>query len=164
MNALVIYDSVFGNTKEIALAISEPLSAELNVKTLYVKEITPEHLGWAQLLVIGAPTRAFSPSEDMKKALKGLSKQNVTGLKIAVFDTRIDEQDVDSSKLRFLMRRFGYAAETIEKKLVKKGAIVVLPAKGFYVQDSEGPLKDGEPQRAKEWACEIMTKIGISSK
>ena len=164
MNVLVIYDSVFGNTKEIALAISDTLSQESDVKTLYVKEITPEHLDWAQLLVIGSPTRAFSPAEDMKNALKTLSKQSVSGKKIAVFDTRIDEKDVDSSKLRFLMRRFGYAAETIEKKLVKKGATGVLPAKGFYVQDSEGPLKEGEHQKAKEWAREIMNKSGISTK
>ncbi len=63
MKALLIYDSVFGNTEKIARAIADGLAAQASVETLRPEQVDPEQLtGW-DLLVVGSPTRGFRPTE-----------------------------------------------------------------------------------------------------
>ena len=50
----------------------------------------------------------------------------------------------------------GYAAEPIAKGLKRKGGDQRLPPEGFYVADTEGPLKEGELERAAEWAQRVV--------
>ena len=85
MNVLVIYDSVFGNTEKIALAIG----AALNAPTLPVGQAAPEQVGGLELLVVGSPTRSFRPTEAISKFLNELSKDYLAGVRVASFDTRL---------------------------------------------------------------------------
>lgn len=55
-----------------------------------------------------------------------------------------------------MVKIFGYAAEPIARQLMKKGGTLALPPEGFYVKASEGPLKDGELDRAAAWARQIQ--------
>jgi hypothetical protein len=71
------------------------------------------------------------------------------------FDTRVSIRDIDNRLLNLFVRLFGYAAQPIANKLVKKGGTLVTPPEGFFVKGSEGPLKDGERDRAIEWARAI---------
>jgi hypothetical protein len=58
---------------------------------------------------------------------------------------------------RFLyVRTFGYAAKPIARSLTKKGGELHLPPEGFYVQGMEGPLVEGELERAEDWARQIL--------
>jgi len=57
--------------------------------------------------------------------------------------------------LRFLSGLFGYAAQPIAKALQQKSGTLALPAEGFLVTDSKGPLSDGEIERATAWAQSI---------
>jgi hypothetical protein len=52
----------------------------------------------------------------------------------------------------------GYAAPTILKMLCKKGATPLVEPEGFYVLDTEGPLKDNEIERAFAWGVSIFDK------
>ncbi|MDW7650182.1 MAG: hypothetical protein SCK29_00780 [Bacillota bacterium] len=54
-----------------------------------------------------------------------------------------------------MAKRFGYAAKPIADKLVRKGGSLASTPEGFYVKDSEGPLKDGELKRAGDWAATL---------
>jgi hypothetical protein len=47
---------------------------------------------------------------------------------------------------------FGYAAKPIADRLVRKGGELVGEPMGFIVLDAEGPLKEGELERAASWA------------
>jgi len=40
--------------------------------------------------------------------------------------------------------------------LRKKGAELVVPSVGFYVIGQEGPLKQGELERAADWARALL--------
>jgi hypothetical protein len=53
------------------------------------------------------------------------------------------------------MRFFGYASTRIAKALKKHGANVVA-AETFFVHGKEGPLVDGEIDRAKAWANQVI--------
>ena len=160
VKALVIYDSFFGNTERIAQSIGNALVRPEDVGILRVGDVRPEQLTGLKLLIVGSPTRAFSPSPAIKKFLKSIPKNGLKGVKIAAFDTRITDEEIDSAVffLRFLVNIFGYAAKPIVDRLVKKGGQLIAPPEGFYVQGTEGPLKEGELERASEWAKQITVK------
>lgn len=155
MKALVIYDSFFGNTKTIAEEIGKVLAEKSTVQVANVKDVKPDDFEGIEILVVGSPTRAFRPTPAIAEFLKSLPEDKLNGVKIAGFDTRADLTTVNSKILNFMVRIFGYAAEPIEKLLVKKGGTVTAKAAGFLVLGEKGPLKDGEIERAKVWADKL---------
>lgn len=152
MKTLVIYDSVFGNTEKIAQAIATALSTN----AIPVIRADAGQLREIDLLVIGSPTRGFRPTEGISKLLNGLPKNNLAGARVAGFDTRIVLETIDSKALRFLVDKGGYAANTIARILEKKGGQPAVSPEGFFVTGEQGPLKDGELERAMDWAGRLM--------
>jgi len=149
---LVIYDSVFGNTEKIAQAIA----AALEIQAMHVSRAEADQLRGLDLLVVGSPTRGFRPTEGTAKLLNGLPKNHLAGVRVAAFDTRIALETIDSKALRFIVDKGGYAAGTIAKALEKKGGQLVASGEGFYVTGEQGPLKDGELERAAAWASRLV--------
>jgi flavodoxin I len=157
MKALVVYDSVFGNTERIAQAIGHALASPEDVEILQVGNVKPEQLAGLTLLIVGSPTQKFSPLGTITSFLKSIPKNGLDGVKVAAFDTRLPESKVDEIRiLAFFVRIFGYAAKPIAHRLQKKGGELVAPPEGFYVGDTEGPLLEGELERAADWARQIV--------
>jgi flavodoxin len=158
MNVLVIYDSVFGNTEQIAQAIGSALGFQENVDVdvLRVGDVKPEQLTGTNLLIAGSPTRAFSPTPAAKKLLKSIPRHGLKGVKIAAFDTRMAIDEIDSRILSPMVKVFGYAAEPIAGWLKKKDGELAIPPEGFFVEGTEGPLREGELERAANWAKQII--------
>ncbi|MDD5016582.1 MAG: flavodoxin domain-containing protein [Eubacteriales bacterium] len=150
MKTLIIYDSVFGNTEKLAKAMADALGA----KAAKPADITPDDLEGLELLIAGSPTRAFHALPSVAGFIKGLKKGSLDGVKVAAFDTRISPDEIGSGALKKMVKMFGYAAEPILKALVKKGGAAV-SAEGFFVTDTEGPLKNEEEHRAVKWAKEM---------
>lgn len=151
MKALVVYDSFFGNTEKIAHAVAKALGAP----ALRAGEINPEQLKGVELIVVGSPTRAFSPTAAVKSFLKALPAKSLRGVKCAAFDTRVNIAEVNVPILKFMAGIFGYAAPAMAKLLMKKGASSCAQPEGFFVKASEGPLKEGEIERAADWAVKL---------
>jgi len=153
MKALVVYDSVFGNTEKVACAIRDSLGSD--VEALHVGDVKHEQLTGLDYLVVGSPTRAFNPTKAITTFLKKIPGDSLKGVKVAAFDTRLATEDVNSSVLNVLVKFFGYAAKPIGDRLQKKGGNLAVPPEGFYVEGTEGPLKDGELERAAAWTKQI---------
>ncbi len=159
MKALIVYDSLYGNTEKIAREICSALSAQADVRAMRVANITPELLAGLDLLVVGSPTQGFRPTGAIRSWLNGLARTALKGVSVAAFDTRADVADVHSRVAEFLMSRFGYAAEPIAAQLVKKGGAQIIAPEGFFVVDKEGPLKEGELERAVAWAKQLIAVV-----
>ena len=144
MKVLVVYDSYFGNTAIIA----ETIAQELNSEHIKVHSFNTDTINKYDCIIVGTPTRAFKATKEITKLVKKIERLDV---KIALFDTRMNVDEVDSKLLRFLTSKFGYATDSLEKILKKNNISLAAPSNAFYVQDSEGPLVDGEIERAKEW-------------
>ena len=157
MKALVIYDSVFGNTGKIAQAIGNALGSQEGVEIVRVSDVKPEQLTGLTLLIVGSPTRQFRPTGAITSLLKSIPKDGLKGVKVAAFDTRFTVSEIEKVRiLAFFVRIFGYAAKPMADRLEKKGGELVLPPEGFYVGDTEGPLLEGELERAADWAKQIV--------
>ena len=152
MKGLVVYDSVFGNTKKVA----EEIAASLDYPLISITALTLEQLKGCEHLVVGSPTRAFRPTEPMQNFFNALAPDSLKGMKVSTFDTRVDVKKVNNGFLNFMVRLFGYAAEFLAKLLAKKGAVLLGQPAGFFVDESEGPLKEGELERASAWAKTLV--------
>jgi flavodoxin len=159
MKAMVVFDSIFGNTEQIAKVIGKTFGSEMDVEVFKVNQVKPEQLKGLNLLVVGSPTRAFQPTPAIKKFLGRLPKNSLNQVRISAFDTRISPGDANSAVLNVFVKLFGYAAEPIADKLEKKGGYLINAPEGFIVKGSEGPLKEGEEKRAADWAKLILEKL-----
>jgi flavodoxin len=144
MKTLVVYDSAHGNTEKIAQAIGAAVGDEVEV--LRADAVQASELQGLDLLFAGSPTYGGRPTPAMKAFLDAIPASGLQGTQAATFDTRIGS---------WFARIFGFAAGRIGRSLEKKGAALVGSAEGFIVLGREGPLKEGEEERAAVWAREI---------
>ena len=161
MKILIVYDSVFGNTERTARSIGDAMAAHAkdpgeNVVMLRPAEVRLEHLADLRLFVVGSPTRAFQPTPAIRQFLGGIPKNGLRDVRVAAFDTRISANDIKSYVGRLFVKGFGYAAGKIMRRLRKKFGDPVAEAEGFFVEGTKGPLKDGELERAADWARRIL--------
>jgi len=148
MKVLVVYDSVYGNTEQIARAIGGAITND--VKVLHARETEPSELQGIDLLIAGAPTQGGRPTQAMQDFLKRVTESDIKGMNVATFDTRISAKWVGI---------FGYAAGRIAKNLKKKGGTLLLNPEPFFVAGTQGPLKEGELERAAVWAQEVTNSL-----
>lgn len=162
LKMLIVYDSFFGNTENIAQEISQVVNQSLisvELRTLRVSDVNPEHLNGLHVLIVGSPTRGFRPTKPIMEFINQIPDQGLRNVKVAAFDTRVSSADVNSRALKTLVKVFGYATETLDAKLRKKGGNRIISSEGFFVKDTEGPLKEGEIERAANWARNIVKCI-----
>ncbi len=146
MKALVVYDSFFGNTEQIARAVAASLGSAAEVGVVKVSDVRSGQLAGLSQLVVGSPTRAFRPTPAIVEFLKTIPAGSLKGVKVAAFDTSIPKKDMP-----FFIRFGNYAAKPIAEALKEKGGDLVLPPEAFYVSGEQGPLKEGELERAGGW-------------
>jgi len=158
MKSLLIYDSQYGNTEKIAQSIAEVLKEHGDSIIVRVGNFKWEMLAGIDLLLVGSLTQGFRPTEALRELFKGLSTHPLNGMRVAAFDTRFTQKHIDKTPiLPVLVKKFGYAAEAIAKALQKGGGQLVVPAEPFFVLETEGPLLDGELERAADWARMLST-------
>jgi len=166
VRALVVYESMFGNTRAVAEAVAEGLRVEgLDVTLAHVHD-APAGQCDCDLLVVGAPTHAFSLSrpstrEDAVRQGAPATAAAGTGLRewisalkqsagddtrtAATFDTRVTK-----------VRRIPKAASTRAARLLSRvGFRLVSRPTGFLVSDTAGPLEAGELERATAWGRSV---------
>jgi flavodoxin len=148
MKAVIIYDSVYGNTEKIAHAMKDALAAH-EVHMIKVGDADIEKVKGADLLIVGSPTHGGRPTPAMKDFLQKIPKNALQGMCAAAFDTGIPKAG-QGAFLQSIINVLGYAAKHIATALKKKGA-TILKAETFYVAGKEGPLKNGELDRVQSW-------------
>jgi flavodoxin I len=155
MKILVIFDTFFGNTEQVANAIGKAMADDASV--VRIVDVKQDQLAGLDYLVVGSPTRAFKATKPIIDFLNTLPAGSLNGVKVAAFDTRMDVKKVNNRFLTFMAGIFGYAAKPIADRLAKKGGSLVSEPEGFIVLDSEGPLMDSELERAEKWAEGLLS-------
>ncbi len=168
MNAIVVYESMYGNTRRVAEAIAEGLG-EATVASVHEEPTEVEH---ADLLVVGGPTHMHCLATSLSRRMAaeaakeegGEVEPGATegpglrawmhglphreGARAAAFDTRLDR----STALT------GTAAQAIGRRLRRRG-YRVLSTDSFLVEDALGPLEAGELDRARRWGTELARAV-----
>lgn len=152
MRLAVAFDSTYGNTRRIAEAISSGWPEEPHDPPMPIRDLDARRLGPETLLVVGAPTHRHGVDPATWVALGRIPAERFRELRVAVFDTRYDRS-------RWLT---GSAALEIERALVARGARAIVPAESFFVAGSEGPLEDGELERARRWGARLYERTAVT--
>jgi flavodoxin I len=148
MKVLILYDSQYGNTEQIAKAIAGGLGTAGEVRVLRIGEAKPTDINDVNLLIVGSPTQGSKATTAIQEFLDKLLDNSLKDTKTTAFDTRMTNK---------IIRMFGYAAPKIAKSLEGKGATQQVQPEGFWVKGSKGPLKEGELERASKWGKAIAT-------
>jgi flavodoxin len=147
MKTLIIYDSQFGNTEQIAQAIATELGGgDGGVRLARVNSVSLEDLIGLDLLIVGSPTQRWNTTEAMTRFLQEIPPNTLNHVRAAAFDTRLRA------------RLGGSAAVKIERLLRQSGTRIIAPAGAFYVLEKTGPLARGETESAVKWARELIKK------
>jgi len=166
MKAVVVYESLWGNTAAIARAIAEGIGSE--ARAMSTAEATEAAIAGADLIVAGSPVIAFSlPTEQMRESIRtnpgnapappDLSHPSMRswleGLpkgqgRSAAFETG----------LRFSP---GGATRAIGEGLERAGYREITKGERFIVKGRYGPLREGEVERARRWGARLTQAVGL---
>ena len=171
MKTLVIYESMYGNTHAVADALADVLGPDVGVRPVHEAGSVP---GDVDLLIVGGPTHMHGLSTAMSRKMavsagkedaahvepgasehpglrEWLRDLEARGIKAAAFDTRGDARAALT----------GSAARGIARRLRRRGC-EVLDTQSFLVADAEGPLEDGELDRAREWGGSLAAALDFA--
>jgi|SRR5215207_9564338 len=162
-NALVVFESMFGNTEAVANAVADGLREQGAVRVVEVAEAPDSVPESVDLLVVGGPTHAFSMTRANTRrsaVSQGASseKGSQPGIRewisevtlsddvpVATFDTKVVKPHLPGS-----------AAHAADRKLRHRGLHHVARPETFYVTGTTGDLVDGELSRAKQWGATLV--------
>ncbi|MDD7933217.1 flavodoxin family protein [Actinomycetospora straminea] len=159
---------MYGNTEAVARAIADGVAAHLPVEVVEVGAAPTDPGEDLALLVVGGPTHAFgmsrpktrrdaaaragrptvSPGPGVREWLEALRGR--AGVTAAAFDTRVVRPRVPGS-----------AARAIARRLRRHGLTTREGPHTFWVTGSEGPLLDGELERARAWGAALAEDVAV---
>jgi hypothetical protein len=172
MRALVVYESMYGNTRKVAQAIAEGIAERLEVKLIEVGDAAPQIPDDVDLVVLGGPTHAHGMStpgtrEDaatrftkplvsdgigMREWLDAL-RPPMRKVRAAAFDTRAKVPAWAS----------GSAANGFAKQLERAGLRLVDKPRSFFIQMKAEPveelLAEGEIESARAWGLALAVAV-----
>jgi hypothetical protein len=168
MRALVVYESMFGDTEQVAQEVAKGLRDLLPTEVVEVGAAPPVLPDDLVLVVVGAPTHAFGMSrpgtrKSAATQAAGAIVSRGSGVRewlarlappgravaAATFDTRFD-------KPRWLT---GSAARAAARRLRQRGYRLIAEPASFFVTASAGPVADGELARARRWGATVGTAV-----
>jgi len=151
MKALIIYDSRFGNTEKVARAIGEAITPLGEAKVVKAADANVSELSSIDFLLVGSPTHGGGATRAIKEFLRKIPAKALEKVRVASCDTRFSANDRGLGT-RIVLGIFRCAAARIATILEYKGGYLATEPEGFIVENSEGPLKKGELERAATWA------------
>ena len=166
-HALVVYESMFGNTEAIAEAIARGIGTRMQVTAVEVGSAPTDVDADTDLLVVGGPTHRLGLS---RKSSRAVASRDAGGLVIspllgvrewlatAMIDSRCFVATFDTRLSR--PRLPGSAAAAAMRRLRRRGLQPVGPPESFWVANAHGPLIEGEIDRAGRWGDWLGIMVG----
>lgn len=165
MKAVVVYESLWGNTAAVAAAVAAGLGG--GAQALSTAEATGEALDGVDLLVAGAPVLGFKlPTEQMRDSVrrnpgKAPSPPDLSHPSMRAWLEALPAGHGRSAAFDTQVRGpFGKAAPAIAEALEQAGHRRLAEPAGFVVAGKFGPLREGELERARAWGAELAAAMG----
>jgi hypothetical protein len=173
MRALVVYESLYGNTAQVGEAIAASLREHgIEVESGLVQDVAPAAATEADVLVAGGPTHVHGMTRGTTRKTAAADEKNAyptptlapglrewlqqvepgAGRWAAAFDTRIDKPALLT----------GSAAKGIARKLSRGGFRLAVEPECFLVT-TENRLVEGEVERARGWATELRDRMTVTA-
>jgi hypothetical protein len=163
VKAVVVYESLWGNTAAIARAIAEGIGPE--ACAVPTDLATPDLVADADLIVAGAPVLGFRlPTDGMRASVRSDPKAPPPDLDHPSMRTWLASVPHGHGRSAAFETRIwwspGGAVGTIGKSLEEAGFRPVAKPAKFVVGGKYGPLRDGETDRARRWGADLARAMG----
>lgn len=163
MKAVVVYESLWGNTAAIAKAIAEGIGDD--ARALHTDDAKGDAIAGAGLIVAGAPLLGFQlPTEQMREGIRQQPGKTSPDLSHASIRSWLETLPAGTGRAATFETRIwwspGSAAKTIMEKLQAMGYTSLAEPHRFMVTGKNGPLKPGELERARAWGAELANAMG----
>jgi hypothetical protein len=157
--ALVVYESMFGNTRVIADAIGEGLRDHFQTVDVIDASAAPSTVDDVDLLVVGAPTHILGmPRPKTRTAAREHGATVASELGVREWLDALARPEHPIAATAFDTRAkgpiTGSARRPINRRLRRRGFRTTAPI-SFTVNGTPGPLADGEIDRARSWAASL---------
>jgi hypothetical protein len=158
MKAIVVFESLWGNTATLARAIAEGLGS--GAKALSTAEANTAALAGADLIVAGAPVLGFRvPSAQMLQMIEQSREKVAPDLSQPAMGAWLDALAPGRGRCAAFETRIwwspGGSTGGIERGLESKGYGILAKAQRFIVSGKYGPLRAGELDKARAWGAEL---------
>ena len=146
--ALVVFDSVYGNTRlaaeEIARGLSQ--SGTVVVTIASIDKLDPERARDFPIVVIGAPNHLGNASKSMREFLPHLGEGVLLRKRVALFDTCYADQT-------------GVAVRAMEQILRDREPNLHLALSGLsvVVEGSKGPVRQGDLLKCRQFGMRLAS-------
>ncbi|MBD3407519.1 MAG: hypothetical protein GF411_15490 [Candidatus Lokiarchaeota archaeon] len=142
--AIVLYNSRFGNTKNIAQCLAKGIESQgITTTCENIDVVDVESLRDYDFIAIGGPTHILKMSDELNEFMQKLRDVILEKIAGFAFDTR-NESKMNKT---YLMVLENSAARRIEKQMKKLGVEIVHPRRSALVEGEQGPLYKDEEQR-----------------
>jgi hypothetical protein len=164
MNAIVVYESHWGNTAAIAEAIAEGIGE--GARAMPTSEATPAVVEAADLVVAGGPVNVLSlPTEHVRGTITSDPKHAATPPDLSHQSLRswletLPHRPAAAASFETRLKWSpGGATGTIDRGLKQAGYRTIAKAQKFIVSGTYGPLRDGELERARAWGADLWAAM-----
>jgi flavodoxin len=167
---MVVYESMFGDNRQVAQAIAAGLGERGVTADAVEVGVAPASVpAEVDLLIVGAPNHAWSlprPATRQDAATKtddplvsqGTGVREWLDAAMLPAGTRTAAYDTRGSHPKAVVK-LDHASTTIEKALKRLGGTRAAPAEHFLVADMKGPLEPGELDRAQAWGRALADRL-----
>jgi flavodoxin len=162
MKVLILYDSFFGHTEEVASAIAAATETHATVETWHILGTPRRFPRPLDLLIVGTPSRDGKPSEPLMNYIKAMPIGSIEGVRTATFETRPDLETGRRSILS-TFRRKESAAGAVALALRNLGGEAIAPPQSFLCAPDGSSFIEGELARAGDWAISLLSGEPVSS-
>lgn len=149
LNAIIVYESTFGNTTRLARAMAEVIRPHGNLRLVAAHEINYLEAVGLNLLVIGSPVHQHRVPGVLRSLIEETPAGALQGVHVASFDTRYHRPAWIT----------GTVAPWLTRKLRYLGGRPLVSGESFFVLHRMGPLEEGECERAQIWSQAWLDKI-----
>lgn len=152
--AIVVYDSRYGNTEKIARSLERGLKTS-GVETLCSRDsqVFMDLLKQYDLIAVGGPTEFVTASKPTKDFLDKLKEVNLRGKLGFAFDTKLDTR-LSGSAAGYIEKRLKHCG--LEMIYARASAIVIGGQKG---EKGDVKLKQGEEEKFEEIGRQVGTLL-----
>ncbi|MFQ6125512.1 MAG: flavodoxin family protein [Candidatus Heimdallarchaeota archaeon] len=150
MRVLVVYESKYGNTKQVAETIVKGIQDAKGIETVLTecKDVDFNKIVDYDAILVGTPNHMGSPTRGMKKFVDKLGKLNLEGKQTAVFDT-------------YIKNDFEKAVKKLENRIKEKvpGLKRIVPGLSIRVDGMKGPISEGELPKCAEFGKKLAVQM-----
>jgi flavodoxin len=142
----VVIASPSGVTDTVARAVARAVDWSYEHNARAANEVDPGEIRTPSVVFLGGPTHRREMGESLRTFLDHMPDRMISQCLFAAFDTRFHDSPIVT----------GSSARHIQRAIEGRGGRNLVPGESFFVVRRDGPLREGEVERARMWASAVI--------